>query len=98
MSGMSPSAPDGRRDLLGLDRAELAAELATIGAPPFRARQLWHWIYHRGAVDFAAMTSLAKGFRADIRRRILCFGLFWHALDIIWVALFSMVYLMGVAA
>jgi cytochrome o ubiquinol oxidase subunit 3 len=41
---------------------------------------------------------VAKGFRPDIRRRILCFGLFWHALDIIWVALFSMVYLMGVAA
>jgi cytochrome o ubiquinol oxidase subunit 3 len=29
-------------------------------------------------------------------RRILCFSLFWHALDIIWVALFTMVYLMGV--
>src|SRR5437899_12594512 len=69
MSGMSPSAPDGRRDLLGLDRAELAAELATIGAPPFRARQLWHWIYHRGVVDFAAMTSLAKGFRAELGER-----------------------------
>ena len=40
----------------------------------------------------------AKGYRADILRRILCFSLFWHALDIIWVALFSMVYLMGVAA
>jgi cytochrome o ubiquinol oxidase subunit 3 len=39
----------------------------------------------------------AKGFRADIQRRILCFGLFWHALDIIWVALFSTVYLMGLA-
>jgi cytochrome o ubiquinol oxidase subunit 3 len=39
----------------------------------------------------------AKGFRADIQRRILCFALFWHALDIIWVALFTMVYLMGVA-
>jgi cytochrome o ubiquinol oxidase subunit 3 len=39
---------------------------------------------------------LAKGFRADILRRVLCFSLFWHALDIIWVALFTMVYLMGV--
>ena len=39
---------------------------------------------------------VAKGFRADILRRILCFSLFWHALDIIWVAIFSMVYLMGV--
>ncbi|WP_020174891.1 cytochrome o ubiquinol oxidase subunit III [Methyloferula stellata] len=38
----------------------------------------------------------AKGFRADIERRILCFALFWHALDIIWVALFTVVYLMGV--
>jgi cytochrome o ubiquinol oxidase subunit III len=37
----------------------------------------------------------AKGFRADILRRVLCFSLFWHALDIIWVALFSVVYLMG---
>lgn len=37
----------------------------------------------------------AKGFRADIERRILCFALFWHTLDIIWVAIFSIVYLMG---
>ncbi|MFB6461979.1 cytochrome (ubi)quinol oxidase subunit III [Bradyrhizobium tunisiense] len=37
----------------------------------------------------------AKGFRADILRRMLCFALFWHALDIIWVAVFSVVYLLG---
>ena len=37
----------------------------------------------------------AKGYRADIQRRILCFSLFWHALDIIWVALFTVVYLYG---
>jgi len=40
----------------------------------------------------------AKGWRADILRRMLCFALFWHTLDIIWVALFSLVYLVGVAA
>src|SRR5271167_2025209 len=39
----------------------------------------------------------AKGFRADILRRMLCFTLFWHALDIIWVAIFTVVYLMGKA-
>lgn len=39
----------------------------------------------------------AKGFRADIERRIVCFALFWHALDIIWVGLFTVVYLMGAA-
>jgi cytochrome o ubiquinol oxidase subunit 3 len=37
----------------------------------------------------------AKGFRDDILRRILCFNLFWHALDIIWVAIFTVVYLLG---
>ncbi len=37
----------------------------------------------------------AKGFRADILRRVLCFSLFWHALDIIWVAVFTVVYLYG---
>jgi cytochrome o ubiquinol oxidase subunit 3 len=40
----------------------------------------------------------AKGFRADIERRFLCFALFWHALDIIWVAVFSVVYLLGSGA
>jgi cytochrome o ubiquinol oxidase subunit 3 len=39
----------------------------------------------------------AKGYRPDILRRLLCFALFWHTLDIIWVALFSLVYLVGVA-
>ncbi len=37
----------------------------------------------------------AKGFRPNIRHRFLCFSLFWHALDIIWVAIFSLVYLVG---
>jgi cytochrome o ubiquinol oxidase subunit 3 len=36
-----------------------------------------------------------KGFRPDIERRILCFALFWHALDIIWIAVFTIVYLFG---
>jgi cytochrome o ubiquinol oxidase subunit 3 len=40
----------------------------------------------------------AKGFRADIMRRIMCFALFWHTLDIIWVAVFSVVYLLGGAS
>ena len=37
----------------------------------------------------------AKGFRPDIGRRFLCFSMFWHFLDIIWVAIFSLVYLVG---
>jgi 23S rRNA (adenine2503-C2)-methyltransferase len=52
-----------RRNLVGLGRGALAAEMAQFGAEPFRARQLWHWIYHRGVTDFAAMTTLSKPFR-----------------------------------
>jgi cytochrome o ubiquinol oxidase subunit 3 len=36
------------------------------------------------------------GFRPIVERRMLCFTLFWHALDIIWVTIFTVVYLMGV--
>jgi cytochrome o ubiquinol oxidase subunit III len=39
----------------------------------------------------------AKGFQPHIMRRLLCFSLFWHALDIVWVAIFTIVYLMGMA-
>jgi cytochrome o ubiquinol oxidase subunit I len=39
----------------------------------------------------------AKGFRADIMRRNTCFALFWHALDIIWVGIFTNVYLLGIS-
>ena len=60
-----------KKNLVGLSRAELAAEMAALGAAPFRARQLWHWIYHRGSQDFAAMTTLAKSFRAELAERYL---------------------------
>jgi len=36
-----------------------------------------------------------KGFQPNILRRLLCFNLFWHVLDVIWVALFTIVYLIG---
>ena len=37
----------------------------------------------------------AKGFQEHIMRRLLCLSVFWHALDIIWVAIFTIVYLIG---
>ena len=60
---------DNKINLVGLGRAQLAAELEDFGAEPFRARQLWHWLYHRGATDFAVMTNLAKGFRDQLAGR-----------------------------
>src|SRR5579862_7654145 len=58
-------------NLAGRGRAELAVELAALGAEPFRARQLWHWIYHRGVTDFSLMTNLAKGFREQLSERFV---------------------------
>ena len=39
-----------------------------------------------------------KGFRREIIHRLICFNLFWHALDIVWIGIFTIVYLMGATA
>ena len=36
-----------------------------------------------------------KGLRPHVLRRLLCFSLFWHALDIVWIGVLTLVYLMG---
>jgi cytochrome o ubiquinol oxidase subunit III len=41
---------------------------------------------------------VVKGYRATVVRRLFCFSMFWHTLDIIWVGIFTIVYLMGVIA
>ncbi len=60
----------GRPTLIGLTRDGLGQALAGIGVPEgqrkMRAAQLWQWMYGRGVADFASMTNLAKGFRADM--------------------------------
>jgi cytochrome o ubiquinol oxidase subunit III len=52
-----------------------------------------------GLIWLAVMMAqvAVKGFQAKVQRRLLCFSLFWHALDIVWVGLFTVVYLMGVS-
>jgi 23S rRNA (adenine2503-C2)-methyltransferase len=59
-----------RASLAGLGRAALAAKLAELGVPEreqrMRAAQLWHWIHHRGATDFSAMTTIGKEMRAAL--------------------------------
>jgi len=39
-----------------------------------------------------------KGFRPEIMHRLICFNLFWHALDIVWIGIFTIVYLLGMGA
>jgi 23S rRNA (adenine2503-C2)-methyltransferase len=62
---------DGRRDLVGLSREELVAEMAAIGEKPFRAKQLWHWIYHQGERDFSRMTTIAKPMQKVLAERFV---------------------------
>jgi len=58
--------------LIGLSRADLAARLLDLDVPErqarMRVRQLWSWIYVRGATDFAAMTDIAKDLREGLAR------------------------------
>jgi 23S rRNA (adenine2503-C2)-methyltransferase len=61
---------DLRPTLVGLSREDLAAILERVNVPEkqrkMRMRQLWHWIYQRGVVDFAAMTDVSKDLRLKL--------------------------------
>ena len=61
-------AADGLMNLVGLTRPQMQAALVAAGTPEGQARmrtaQLWQWVYHWGVRDFAAMTNLAKTYRA----------------------------------
>ncbi len=62
---------DGRRELVGLSRADLADEMLAIDEKPFRAKQIWHWIYHQGVVDFARMSSIARPLQVKLAERFV---------------------------
>jgi cytochrome o ubiquinol oxidase subunit 3 len=90
---------------LGLELSEFSAMLAQ-GAGPSRSAFLsaffslvgLHGVHVTAGLLwllFMVAQTAHRGPRDFVRRRLLCFSLFWHALDIIWVALMSMVYLMG---
>ncbi|SHI96633.1 23S rRNA (adenine2503-C2)-methyltransferase [Roseomonas rosea] len=59
----------GRRELVGLSREELTQAVVEFGEKPFRAKQIWHWIYFQGARDFAQMSSIAKPMQAKLAER-----------------------------
>ena len=63
--------PDGQRELIGLSRAELAAELAAIGEAAFRTKQVWHWLYHQGVTDFSRMSSIARPLQQKLARHFV---------------------------
>ena len=70
---LRPVAADGRPSLIGLDARTLAQVLIAIGEPAdkasLRARQLFHWLYERGAAEFASMSTLPATTRARLAER-----------------------------
>ena len=72
--GITPRA-DGRLDLMGLARTRIAELFADAGldakAAKLRSRQVYHWIYHRGANDFEVMTDIAKPMRPWLAERFV---------------------------
>lgn len=56
-----------KTELIGLSKDELAAEVAKIGEKPFRAKQLWQWIYLKGETDFDKMSNLSKDLREKLK-------------------------------
>ena len=65
------TTPDGRRELVGLSREELAAEMTAIGEAPFRVKQLWHWMYHQGVTDFSRMSTIARPLQEKLAERFV---------------------------
>ncbi len=53
-------------NIVGLSRDELEKLAEGLGLSKFRGKQIWHWVYHRGAKTFDEMTTLAKSIRADL--------------------------------
>ena len=66
---------DGRVDLIGLPRPRIAELFAEAGldakAAKLRAKQVFHWLYHRGVTDFEAMTDIAKTMRPWLAERFV---------------------------
>ena len=92
---------------LGLEIREFANMIAQ-GATPQRSAFLsaffalvgCHGLHITGGLIWliVMMAQVAvMGFRTRVQLRLMCFSLFWHSLDIIWVGIFSVVYLMAVA-
>ncbi|MEM9709283.1 MAG: 23S rRNA (adenine(2503)-C(2))-methyltransferase RlmN [Pseudomonadota bacterium] len=65
--------PGARTNLVGLTRDQLRNALIAAGTPEkqskMRVGQIWQWIYQKGVRDFAAMTNLAKTYRADLEEK-----------------------------
>ena len=64
-----------RTDLKALGRAELEEYARSLGQPAFRGRQLFGWLYGKGATDFAQMSNLPAALREQLEAEASISGL-----------------------
>ena len=66
---------DGRTDLIGLSKARIRELFEQAGLEAkqakLRAKQVFHWLYHRGVTEFEAMTDIAKTMRPWLAERFV---------------------------
>ena len=60
------NAAEPKTNLVGLTRSELEKVLVDAGLAKFRAKQVWHWVYHKGTTDFSEMTTLSIPIREEL--------------------------------
>ena len=58
-------------NLIGMNLRQMETEMTEIGEPPFRANQLYKWVYNRGVTDFESMTNIAKTLRSELAKRYI---------------------------
>lgn len=58
-------------DLKSFTEAETKDYFKELGHKPFRADQVLHWIYNRGASDFDEMDNIPKALREDLKEKCL---------------------------
>ena len=67
MTVISPT----RMSIIGLSKTELKSQLEKLGENPFRAKQLWHWIYHQGVTNFEQMTTVSKKLQEKLNENFI---------------------------
>jgi 23S rRNA (adenine2503-C2)-methyltransferase len=75
ITGTVPLRGGNRIDLVGLSRDGIRTHFEEAGldtkAAKLRAKQVWHWIYHRGVTEFESMTDIAKSMRPWLNDRFI---------------------------
>lgn len=64
-----PLPKSNKKNLIGLSKEELTKEIENLGEKKFRAQQIWHWMYNKGARSFDEMSNIGKTMREQLKEQ-----------------------------